>query len=117
MENSYYKVIATCDRSLLKSVPGITKCDRSLLQCASGITKCGRLLLQSVSGITKCDRLLLQSASVITKCGNYYKVRRSNYKQQTSLLIKFNKVSYTFCQLRKFNCVTFITKRLKSFLK
>ena len=79
IENSYYKVIATCDRSLIKSAPGITKCDRSLLQ--------------SASGITKCDRLLLQSVSVVTKCGNYYKVRHNNYKQQTSLMIKFNKVS------------------------
>ena len=57
-ENSYYKVI--------------TKCDRSLLQSAFGITKCDKLLLQSASVITKCDRLLLQSA---TDC--YYKVRQS----------------------------------------
>ena len=93
IENSYYKVIATYDRSLLKSVPGIIKCDRNLLKSASGITKWDRLLLQSVSGITKCDRLLLQSPSVTTKCGNHYKVKRKNYKQQTSLMIKFNKVS------------------------
>ena len=52
----------------------------------------------------------------ITKCSNYYKVRRNDYKQQTSLLIKFNKVSYIFCQLRKFNCVTLTTKTLKLFL-
>ena len=64
-ENSYYKVI--------------TKCDRSLLKSASGITKCDRLLLQSASGITKSDRLLLQSASGITKCDSYYKVRRVKF--------------------------------------
>ena len=62
-ENSYYKVI--------------TKCDRSLLQSVSGITKCGRLLLKIASGITKCDMLLLQSVSGITKCDSYYKVRRN----------------------------------------
>ena len=39
-ENSYYKIITNCDRSLLQIVPGITKCDRLLLQSASGITKC-----------------------------------------------------------------------------
>ena len=44
-ENSYYKVI--------------TKCDRSLLQRASGITKCDRLLLKSTSGITKCVQQLM----------------------------------------------------------
>ena len=61
-ENSYYKVITKCDRSLLQSASDIIKCDRLLLQSASGVTKCGRLLLQSASGITKCD--------------SYYKVKR-----------------------------------------
>ena len=41
-ENSYYKVITKCDRSLLQSASGITKCDRLLLQSSSGITKCVR---------------------------------------------------------------------------
>ena len=27
-QNSYYKVIAKCDRQLLQSASGITKCDR-----------------------------------------------------------------------------------------
>ena len=49
-ENSYYKVIKKCDRSLS----------------------------QSASGITKCDRLLLQSASDISMCNSYYKVRRNS---------------------------------------
>ena len=39
-ENSYYKVITECDRSLLQSASGITKRDRLLLKSASGITKC-----------------------------------------------------------------------------
>ena len=74
-EDSYYKVITTCDRSFLQSAPGITKCEKSLLQSVSGITKFDRLLLQCASGITKCDRLLLQNSSGITKCDSYYKVR------------------------------------------
>ena len=44
-ENSYYKAITMCDRSLLQSAPGITKCDRSLLQSVLGITKCDKILL------------------------------------------------------------------------
>ena len=82
-ENSYYKVI--------------TKCDRSLLQSASGITKCDRLLLQSASGITKCDRLLLQSAPGITNCDSYYKVRRNTcaFKNDMKDLAIFHRLKNT----------------------
>ena len=95
-ENSYYKVITKCDRSLLQSASGIIKCGRSLLQSASGITKCDRLLLQSASGITKCDRLLLQSASGITKCDSYYKVRRNTFSSFISEVFSWIISKYSF---------------------
>ena len=74
-ENSYCKIIA--------------KCDRSLLQRAWGITKRHRLFLQSVSGVTKSDRLL-QSYSGITKCDSNYKERRNKctYKKVLQAIIR-----------------------------
>ena len=93
-ENSYYKVI--------------TKCDRSLLQSASGIAKCNRLLLQSASGVTKCDRLLLQSASGITKCDSYYKVRRNSSIARGSVLAAWMRAYTSIPYLIKTNIMDFV---------
>ena len=46
-ENSYYKVLTKCDRSLLQSASGITKCDRLFYKV--------RQVLQSATVITKWD--------------------------------------------------------------
>ena len=66
-ENSYYKVITKCDRSLLQSASDITKCVWYYKVWQTVITKCVSYYKVWQAVITKCDRLLLQSATVITK--------------------------------------------------
>ena len=76
-ENSYYKVITMCDKSLLQSVAEVCCKVRHILQSLTegGYKVCQ--VLKSASGITQCDRRLLQSASSNTKCDRlYYKVRQ-----------------------------------------
>ena len=76
-ENSYYKVITMCDKSLLQSVAEVGCKVRHILQSLTegGYKVCQ--VLKSASGITQCDRRLLQSASSNTKCDRlYYKVRQ-----------------------------------------
>ena len=76
-ENSYYKVITDCERSLLFIINYYCLLLRQVLKSVAELYYKVRQVLQSASGITKCDRLLLQSASGITKCDSYYKVRRN----------------------------------------